>query len=173
MSIKAQYEGLKIIGRGHFTTAYLKDDTTVILRSRDKVKEIMSMGSFPETELFPKIKQVGYRVEDEFSIYETDFVKVCGSLKRRLSNNWLRVYQQLRVLDKASYKNVFELREIVGDMTFREDIKEDLLGAIEALIDGGEDVVFEISPKNVGYTEDGKLILLDCFYYKSAIRGKR
>lgn len=44
--------------------------------------------------------------------------------------------------------------------------RDHLLAAIDALYNYGDDVCFEISPRNVT-AHKGKLILLDCFLMKS------
>jgi len=45
---------MKLIGKGAFTKAYLMDDqTTVFLKSSCPIKEVMALGWFPDSSLFP------------------------------------------------------------------------------------------------------------------------
>jgi len=54
-------KGLKIIGKGSFSTVYELSEKQVLIKSSDPIKECMSMGWFPESKLFPNIE----RIEDE------------------------------------------------------------------------------------------------------------
>ena len=59
-----------------------------------------------------------------------------------------------------------KIEEILPDK-FAEE-KEAICAHIQGLRDYGEDICFEISPRNVA-VDNGKLILLDCFFKRSAL----
>ena len=67
-----------------------------------------------------------------------------------------------------SYQAVYNAFNQLDD----EELKETMLEALDACTNCGSDVAFEISPRNVA-VKDGKLILLDVFFMKSALNEVR
>ena len=158
---------MKLIGKGSFTKAYRKDSKTVILHSVDMVKECMSMGWFPSSNLFPTIKKLEY---GETSTYEMKLYEKVTAPKKQLTSKHYETYKELR---KIHGSNADEIRGSISNSDISHKIKEHLNGAIDALMNYGEDIVFEISPRNIATTKTGKLILLDCFYFRSALSKVR
>lgn len=165
-------KGLKLIGKGSFTKCYQLNDTTVLLKSEDPVKECMAYGWFPDSDLFPKV---------EFSsisgFYEMEFYPRVKSLKNNLDDDQYQIYKDLRLamsnIDFVlnihdSYQKVYD----AFDQLDNEELKEIMLEALDACTNCGSDVAFEISPRNVA-VKNGKLILLDVFFMKSALNKVR
>lgn len=165
-------KGLKLIGKGAFTKCYQLNDTTVLLKSEDPVKECMAHGWFPDSDLFPKVE---FSSIDGF--YEMEFYPRVKSLKNNLNDDQYQIYKDLRVamsnLDYVlnihdSYEKVYNVFAQLDN----EELKETMLEALNACSNCGSDVAFEISPRNVA-VKNGKLILLDVFFMKSALNKVR
>lgn len=163
------------VKKGHFTTAYLyQEQAKVILKSRCYIKECMALGWFPYNELFPSIKfaDIEYDVNTEFKVYDMPLYVHGQSVKSNVcKEDYEGIYIPLRkiqyVIDYADFE------EQLTTVGVSEDVKEALLEAYSVCTNCGSDVGWEISPRNVAATADGKLILLDCFYIKSQIRRSK
>ena len=158
---------MKKLGKGMFTTAYLLPDGRVKLKSCDPIKECMALGWFPNHRLFPKIER-----GDEENVYFMDFYERPKSLKKTLTPRQYRLYRLLREIGEKylAWKSYDSLTEHFEAMAteFKAE-REAMLDALQACSSYGQDVMFEISPRNVA-VKGGKLILLDCFFMKSAWR---
>ena len=165
-------KGLKLIGKGAFTKCYQLNDTMVLLKSEDPIKECMAHGWFPESDLFPKV---------EFSsidgCYEMEYFPRVSSLKNNLDSEQYQIYKELRDIQNKigwsinvydSYQKIYEAFEQLDN----EELKEVMLEALNACSNYGTDICFEISPRNVA-VKNGKLILLDVFYIKSVLNKVR
>jgi hypothetical protein len=159
-------KGLKKIGQGEFTQAYLREaDGKVVLRSCCPIKECMAHADFPAP-LFPKIKMV--RVDDtdlNYYIYEMEYYPKVRSLKNNLDPDQYQIYKDLRNIDYVSCLNPHDLYSRYYEEFEKlenEDLREAMLDALNDCANFGSDIAFEISPRNVA-TKNGKLILLDCF----------
>ena len=160
---------LKVIGRGHFTTAYRKDRNTVILKSRDNVKECMSLGWFPETHLFPNITRVASQDQDGFSMYEMKYIDRVKAPKKQLTTKHYNLYLVFLTLDITYIRGANPLIELLGELRIKRSVKDHLIDAVSALTNYGSDIRFEISPRNIGVSKTGKLILMDVFFFKSEL----
>lgn len=165
-------KGLKLIGKGAFTKCYQLNDTTVLLKSEDPVKECMAHGWFPDSDLFPKVE---FSSIDGF--YEMEFYPRVKSLKNNLNDDQYQIYKDLRVaMNNVSYTgNMYDSYQAVYNAFNQlddEELKETILEALDACANCGSDVAFEISPRNVA-VKNGKLILLDVFFMKSALNEVR
>ena len=162
------------VKQGHFTTAYLYEEQgKVILESRCYIKECMALGWFPDSELFPSIKFADIDdVNTEFKVYEMPLY-ICGrSLKANVcKEDYEGIYVPLRKIQYVS--DYVDFEEQLTTVGVSEEAKEDLLEAYSACTNYGSDVGWEISPRNVAATAEGRLILLDCFYIKSQIRRSK
>lgn len=167
----------RLIGEGMFTKCYLLDNNTVQLESVDNVKECMALWGFPESYLFPTI-EAGDVLDTGERLYKMRYYPKTASLKNTLEPRQWRLYQALRGLSVGYVKKDYDLAmhwckafESLPD-EFEEE-KEALIGALDSLSNYGQDICFEISPRNVR-AMDGKLLLLDCFFFRSAlIKSKR
>lgn len=155
-------QGLQLIGKGSFTKAYLNvEDNRVYLDSNDPIKEVMALGWFPESSLFPKItlEKTGY--------YSMEYYPKVRSLKQNLDADQYAIYNLLRTFHCSftgrnkydAYQFYYEAFGTIQDEELRETMQE----ALDACGNFGTDIGFEISPRNVA-TKEGKLILLDCFF---------
>tara|TARA_R110000772_G_scaffold268686_3_gene397523 strand:+ start:7288 stop:7794 length:507 start_codon:yes stop_codon:yes gene_type:complete len=152
------------IGKGLFSTAYLQENNTVVLKSVDPIKECMSFGWFPESNFFPKIEHI------DFELYSMKYYPKVKSLKKSLTPKHWDIYKELRKLDIGIVDNRYNYldswREEFKKVT-NKTVKNALIEAVEACANYGSDVRFEISPRNVAVSKTGKLILLDCFFIQS------
>lgn len=170
--------GLELIGKGAFTKAYAVSADVVLLKSVDPVKECMGNGWFPECTLFPAVTRAstGY-------YYMKRYQRVT-SLKSALDADQWELYKTLRVLAKefgtahfnavcmrkgrtvTHYHTLYNLFDSCADLS--EEVKTNLLEALDSLANYGDDMCFEISPRNVA-VDNGKLVLRDCFFMQSTL----
>jgi hypothetical protein len=161
---------MKLIGKGAFTKAYLlPDGQTVKLVTNDPCKECMAIGLGSDSPLFPKIEQDGW--EGDCRAYKMKFYPRVSSLKKALKAEHYELYKFLR---NASFHPFFSGAQGIIDAIekafagkFSEE-KQAIAEHINGLRNYGEDIRFEISPRNVA-VENGKLILLDCFFFESVL----
>lgn len=161
---------LKLIGRGAFSRVYRSEDSNVVLiKSCDPIKECMSLGWFPDSELFPKVTRI------DNNMYEMDYIGPCrapiAELKAAGNDEHLNLYRELLKLNRTAHTGFDLIKDIKGLNIPNRDMS-DIIEALEACMNYGEDIAFEISPRNIRIS-DGKLILMDCFYQVSALRAVR
>lgn len=139
----------------------------VKLISSDPVKQCMAEGWFPESRLFPKIKQIGS------GEYEMKYYPKVSSLKNNLVPLHYGYYKRLREIHKqyCYSQNPYDMYSLLTRKFEKlpKYLRENLQGAIDGLSNYGTDIGFEISPRNVAVTKTGKLILLDCFFLRSQL----
>ena len=157
---------MKLIGKGTFTKAYLKDKHTVILHSVDPIKECMSLGMFPNSRLFPKIERLTY---EEVSTYKMKLLKKVRAPKRQLKPAHYTLYKELK---KLAGSISFKLRDNVSKLNVPTSVKAHLVVAVEACMNYTDQVAFEISPRNIAES-NGNLILMDCFYDANLLRKQK
>lgn len=167
---------MKLIGKGSFTKAYLlPDGQTVKLVTNDPCKECAAMFA-PVSPIFPILECDGY--EGEKRVYRMKYYPKQKSLKKALTARDYRFYKYLRKVAFSSwgcedpYLSHFKekLNEIIPT-EFAEEILA-ICEYIDALNNYGDDMKFEISPRNVA-VDNGKLILLDCFFKKSYLLARK
>ena len=165
-------EKFKIIGKGQFSTAY-QYKAVVYIKSQDPVKECMAL--FPiNSSFFPKVSLSDL---PEFD-YKMPLYNKVRAPKRQLNDRSLLIYQELRGLftqncfdynkKESGYTKWFVLFSGIKSSV---SVKNALIDAIGNLSNYGDDIGFEISPRNIAATKSGNLILLDCFFIKSALKG--
>lgn len=156
---------MKLIGTGSFSKVYHEVGSKfVYIRSNDPVKECMANGWFPRSNLFPIVIEADKAGYD----YKMKYYEKCSSLKSSLKPKELIKYQNLRNLFQyiyynslnCDYHNLYSAFKTIKN----KSIRTALLGAIDALSNYGQDIGFEISPRNVAVSPSGNLILLDCFF---------
>lgn len=168
---------MKLLGKGAFTKAYLKDDgKTVLLKTVDPIKECMALGWFPKHKLFPVISRT-----DKDEEYEMVYYPRVSSLKMALKPAQWELYKELRGiahkinLEIINTKNKRYTLDIVRN-SFKtmksKALSRAMISATEACSNYGLDIRFEISPCNVR-AHKGNLILLDCFFIWSKLQEVR
>lgn len=161
---------MRQIGKGSFTTAYLKPDKKVVLlKSCDPIKECMAYGWFPNSRLFPKVS-----FGEQDGTYLMKYYPKVSSLKQALVPKDYALYLELKNLWKqmpngAGFNEVLAVFKLISNRHTRKIMIE----ALEACGNYGSDVVFEISPRNVAVSPTGRLILLDCFFMRSKLKELR
>lgn len=158
------------VKKGHFTTAYLyQEQGKVLLESRCPVKECMALRWFPDSRLFP---EVSFSELEDTETFEMPLYTTGRSVKKLIcKEDYEGIYLPLRKVSNVKDREDFinQLKEA----SVAEDLIEVLVEAYEACMNYEYNPGFEISPRNVAATADGKLILLDCFYIKSQIRRSK
>jgi len=161
----------KLIGQGAFTKAYLREDGQVLLISRDPIKECMALGFFPDSYMFPQIEIVK-RLDEDYAEYLMDYLPRPSSLKQNLDADQWQIYKDLRALymngEIVLRNESLERWHNAFNTLKNEELREIMIEALDATANYGSDIGFEISPRNVT-AQDGKLILLDCFYQISKL----
>ena len=163
---------MRQIGKGAFTTAYLKSKNTVLLKSSDPVKECMAHGWFPKSHNFPKVSF--YKHTND---YVMKYYPKKKSLKKSLKPSEWQFYKELQKLFNSvqyhyGYNIAFLIRQIKIHIS-KPHKRRILLEAIDALRNYGEDIRFEISPRNVAVSPTGNLVLLDVFFFAHKLRESR
>lgn len=167
-------KGNTLIGKGTFSTVYRKGSSKkVTVLSNDPVKECMSLGWFPKTRLFPKVERCFHPGTRQ--AYSMKFYSKVRAPKRELNARSYELYRVLKELvDDYGYSRSLTPYEqwsaafnTLPAKFSRE--KAHLLAALDALSNYGSDACFEISPRNIAKTASGKLVLLDCFFMRSAL----
>lgn len=157
---------MKLIGSGAFSKVYHEAGSPyVYINSTDPVKECMALGWFPTSRVFPKIKfsdNPKYR-------YKMRYYPRVRSLKSSLDTAEWGKYQALRCMYKVTRS--LSLEDAFKTLPYR-GLRNALIDSIDALANYGEDVCFEVSPRNVA-AWGGKLILLDTFFMRSALDKAR
>ena len=164
-------KGLMLVGRGAFSQVYRKSDREVLIKSRDPVKECMSLTWFPNSRIFPTLTKIGTDDDGLYSFYVSKYYQRVRSLKSSVAADDWEFYNILRQLPVAPGYNHWYLQFSLIPNKFKGKRKA-LLGAVDALANYGSDICFEISPRNVA-AQNNKLVLLDCFYLKSALQEVR
>lgn len=171
------------IGEGAFSKVYRLDEDNVLIKSICHAKECMAHGWFPDSDLFPEIEMVDR--DGEFFFYKMRYyptAKDRGVLKKldernkRLYKELQRVHEKKQDLDRETnnehlfFNNLHTALDAMSD-EFEEE-REALKEATDAMGNFTAKVGFEISPRNVA-TEDGQLILLDCFFSVEQLKKVR
>lgn len=166
---------MRLIGKGAFSRVYMSDeiDKNVIILTNDPAKECLSMNWHDnESGVFPTLERVD--CNDDCHVYTQKYYPRVRSLKNNLKPDQWELYKELRNLSSNTnycenkynrYQNLYEAFE---NADIEETVKYDLLSMLDALSNFGPDIVFEISPRNVT-VDNGKLILIDCFFFVSAL----
>lgn len=187
------------IGRGCFSFVHKRPgDNFVTIISRDKAKEcaaIFGLNSedLPESKiLFPDISYsklpeskkaesiLEKRGFEDYKIYQIKYFPVVKSLKRGLKTNFWEFYKKLYFIWESYPYNNNNWERI--DYYKKEFAKIDdeikgkygaaIINALETLINYGDDVWFEISPRNVRVDTNGRLVLLDVFFFRGDMQRK-
>ncbi len=157
---------LQLIGKGLFTKCYALNKKQVLLVSKDYTKECIADGYFPSSRLFPKIE----RSDVSYQYIARRYHKVKAP-KQQLTKDDYELYKELRKIYKYSFlmNDVENLTKIFKHLSNKRASKA-LCSAIEGLRNYGDDISFEISPRNIAISDSGRLILLDCFLFRSQCR---
>lgn len=153
--------------KGSFSTVKFFDHH-VEVDSCDPVKECMSLGWFPEHRLFPRVEFLRESRRDDHKVYRMERYEQPRSIKSNVTPRQWRLYRELR--SKLNHVvGVDNLRASLSCLSpeFKEE-REALEWAVDALCNYGDDMVFEISPRNVA-VKGRKLILLDCFFMQGKL----
>ena len=169
---------LKLIGKGLFSRVYDNGDGSVLIYSKDHAKDCLSMQWHDNSMgLFPEIEKIDY-LDNGQSIYQCKKYTKVRSLKNTLDADQYALYLELRALFSGleilrnHNDNYQYLYDTFNASSIDESVKYSILDFLDALCNFGEDINFEISPRNVA-VDNGKLVLLDCFFFSSqAIKAR-
>lgn len=179
----------KQIGKGVFSRVYDMGNGRVLISSVDPVKECIANGWCGDSGLIPKIQCEdkgnfpGYAKQDS-CLYSMDYYPRVKSLKNSLDPDQWVLYKSLKKLEgdfiieccidfyhDRKTATVYLLRNTIKKSSLPENVKEELTAVVEGLTNYGDKLCFEISPRNVAVKE-GKLILLDCFFFSCMLRSR-
>lgn len=154
-------KGKKLLGKGLFSKVYDNGDDTVTIVSCDSAKECMAL--FPvDSSRFPTVTRVEC---DEYSTYTMKkYDKVKGIQTKVNYYDW-SLFKWLRDnLNKTiGYNAIVDALEFDMPNEFDED-REVLLDMVDHMANYGDDISFEISPRNVAI-DNGRLVFLDVFFF--------
>ena len=138
----------------------------MLIVSKDKVKAAMSEAYWPHSrKVFPPIEYIG-EGPNEYRMYTSRYYPKVRSLKNALEPKEYTFYRYLCNLDRRPYDvypYTYYQRQFKG-VPWKTK-RDSLLEALDCLMNYADDPCFEISPRNVAVWR-GKLILLDCFFFK-------
>lgn len=172
---------MKKIGQGSFSKVYLQDNGKVYIKSIDYIKECLSLNwnGLTEYRLFPQIDFI--KTDGDYKIYEMEYYEQPKSLKQNLNPHDYKLYKTLRkVMNQFSIRfdniiydiniSLFDIltnciADYLGEFEAEQEI---LIEAINTFSNYGQDICFEISPRNVA-VKNNQLILLDCFFFRSQL----
>jgi len=159
---------LKLIGKGMFSKVYRVSEKEVIIKSFCPAKECMAL-FFDKSKYFPPIERIDYQE------YKMPYYDKVSSLKTTLKPKQYQLYLELRKLSIPYTTNRYnKLNEWENQFKTIKDkiLRNNLLMAVGELSNYGQDISFEISPRNVA-VKNGNLILLDCFYSSDLVNKIR
>jgi hypothetical protein len=160
---------MQFVGRGLFTRAYRCTVTKkVFLRSKCHVKEIMALGWFPDSKLFPRVERTSLPKYDYvMKDYSSDKYKLRVAA---LCKSHRRLYDALRTVDNIGWSNpelgFSHLQTVFDNLDILPKHKIVLSAALGALSNYGTDIYTDVSRCNLRQAGD-KLILLDIFLLRS------
>lgn len=160
---------MKRIGKGLFSTVFLDGDT-VIVKSVCRAKECNALFGYGDSDLWPEIERIDY---DDISTYRMPFYERPKSLKKALDPDQWEIYRILRNFkpEVRQWLNCYE-KAIAQVRAQNPELADALQDAVDNLANYGSDMMFEISPRNVA-VKDGKLILLDVWFFSSQAKEQR
>ena len=107
-----------------------------------------------------------------FSTYKAKKYNKVSKIMGLLNDEHKNLYRELRKVNSnyfGNYKGYSHLNAEFDKLSISEEHKEALREALDGLANYGQDMMFEISPRNI-FIEDGQLILSDVFFMKSQLR---
>lgn len=155
-------QGMTQIGKGVFSTVYKSGRNKVLIKSRDKVKECMAIGFFPNSKLFPVLTQVGISEDGAWQFYEEKFYPKVASIKQNVAPFEWEFYQVLRHIRSGpwGFEHLHKTFDTIPGKFWAK--RQALKDAVDAIRNYSDDISFEISPRNVAVHKN-RLVLLDCF----------
>lgn len=162
--------GMKLIGKGAFSRVYDNGDT-VIIKTKDLAKEALAL--WVDNDRFPSIERLEY---DEISTYEMPKYEKTKGIKNKVNGyewdlyKWLRDNVSIENFGKHDYSTLYNM---FNDMPeeFAED-RDKLIDALDDMSNYGQDICFEISPRNV-FIVEGRIIFADVFFFASQLEEVR
>ena len=161
----------ELIGNGLFSKVYRKgNDPFVTVVSRDPAKEAFSFDWHTPHHLIPEITAI------DNDVYTMPFYPRVLSPKKQLTPHSYSFYTYLRKMTRTGFSRI--TRETSYDILYRlfngipvEFKKEKIVlhDMLRVLSNFGDDMIFEISPRNISCTKSGDLILRDCWFFLSRI----
>jgi hypothetical protein len=161
----------KLIGKGSFTKAYLLNDGTVEVESICPAKECYALFSKGNS-FAPIIDRTDY-LDSGVCVYKMPLYPKCRAPKRELNTTAYKVYTELRKLSCQFAMTYNKFTAAVEALSLEEDTKEEIIslaGDVANAIDCN-DMGFEISPRNISYTAEGGLVMLDCFFSRKLLHS--
>lgn len=158
--------GLELIGTGLFSKVYALNDKKVLIDTCCPCKAAMQ--EFPSSKYFPKI-ELQEVLPTNRKLYTMKRYSKTRSLKNSLKPKQYELYKELRTVFLSSWN--CSTRTALNRIQNKR-VRELLLQAYDTCICYGDEVKFEISPRNVA-VHNGNLVLLDVFFCNRMARKVR
>lgn len=157
----------KLIGKGLFSKVYEAPSNKVIIESVDSVKECFAIFGSPNRLIAP-ITRLDYSIASINSLsvsrYEMQRFEKITAPKRQLNTKGYELYKELRFYVNNEV-GIYDIRSALSRAKISNFDRDRLNCIVDVLSDYGEDMAFEISPRNIAASKTGRLILLDCFFF--------
>ena len=153
------------LGKGLFSKAYIVQTSNgpyVLLYSTDYIKEVLALYADKSNPHVPKIWRY------DTNIYLMPYYRPL-TLKYRVAWKEYRTLEKL--WKRAKYKSIIgyqAIEEFISLCKLSPHISKNIVAALQEIYDVslnyGQDILFEIAPRNLGVNNNGQLILRDiCF----------
>ncbi len=176
-----QTKGLKKIGVGSFTDVFELNEREVLISSACMIKECISFGWFPDSELFPVLERIDrdeiYKNGLCINLFKAEKLQKVTAPKKQLTVQDYNLYTELRKVFNYTpkgkhFKHEHLTKEFKSNITNEQHL-EALQSALDACMNYGSDVSFEISPRNIMLNSKGGLVLNDCFFLSSNLETSK
>jgi hypothetical protein len=170
---------MQLIGKGTFSKVYAIDENRVKIVSSDPVKECLALWGFGDSPLWPVLERTD-SLDNGDNVFIGTRYKTGRGVKGLLNPRAYRLYLALRkcgdkhFFGKNQHDALQHWQKVFTEGLVDEfaDEREAICEAVDSLCNYGEDIRFEISPRNVAADKAGGLILLDVFFFVSHLREK-
>lgn len=157
------------IGSGSWSSCYLQDNGTVILRSKDFVKKLMSKDGWPKHRMWPQLKCVSLQKGRKYPLYQMEKLQIVSKmthteLVKALSKRQFRWYKVLEKINfiNGSIESQKKKLSVRIPKEFHRELEQIFL-AFDYIDSQGRKANFECQDFNLAVKGD-KIILLDCFF---------
>ena len=146
------------LGQGMFTKAYTDKQTeNVYLVTCDPMKEVYT---FVQGTHLPIMDKIGYIGSQE--VYKSVLYL---PLTKENKSAWEQMKEIKRLLAKIGPTSVIKIEdESIEGLLIPEEMKQNLINLFGWALNYDQDVMLEISPRNLKVGSDGNLILLDIIF---------
>ena len=159
------------IGSGSWSSCFVQQDGTVVIKSKDFCKKLMSKEGWPKHRTWPKLKCIRLETDTEEPLYQMERLEIISKcsevyIKSNLSKRqyrWYKVLQEIDMLGGSIERQKTTLTQKIPK-EFHREMKR-IFEALEYIWSLEGEANFECQDFNLAI-KDGYVVLLDCFYPK-------